>query len=122
MLAQLLERAGFASAAISIGSVDAMMREVASAEPEVVCLSALPPYALSHARRFYRNLRLQYPQIKIMIGLWNCPEDSTKAAREISGGEQNSVCTTLAQAISQAGVLTGGAALPQAELANAVVA
>ncbi len=55
MLAQLLERAGYSATALPIGSVERMLAEVASADPEVVCLSALPPYAISHARGIYRQ-------------------------------------------------------------------
>jgi predicted PurR-regulated permease PerM len=102
MLAQLLERAGYSATAIPIGSVDGMLAEVARTQPEIVCLSALPPYAISHARGIYRRLRAQQPNAKIIIGLWNYTEDPVKAATEISGGEQNMICTTLGQIILQA--------------------
>ena len=102
MLAQLLERAGYSATAIPIGSVDGMLAEVARTQPEIVCLSALPPYAISHARGIYRRLRAQQPNIKIIIGLWNYAEDPVKAASEISGGEQHLICTTLGQIILQA--------------------
>jgi hypothetical protein len=102
MLAQLLDRAGFSATAIPIGSIDGMLSEAAGADPEIVCLSALPPYAVSHARSIYRRLRMLRPQLKIVIGLWNYPDDPVKAAVEISGGEQNLVCTTLAQIVLQA--------------------
>jgi predicted PurR-regulated permease PerM len=104
MLAQLLERAGYSATAIPIGSVERMLAEVASADPEVVCLSALPPYAISHARGIYRRLRAQQSRARIIIGLWNYTEDPVKAATEISGGEQNLICTTLAQMTLQAGL------------------
>ena len=102
MLAQLLERAGYSATAIPIGSVDGMLAEVARTQPEIVCLSALPPYAISHARGVYRRLRAQQPNTKIIIGLWNYAEDPVKAASEISGGEQQLICTTLGQIILQA--------------------
>jgi methanogenic corrinoid protein MtbC1 len=107
MLAQLLERAGYSTVAIPIGSLDGMLAEVSRTEPEIVCLSALPPYAISHARRIYRRLRAQHPKLKIIIGLWNYTEDLSKAASEISGGEQNQVCTNLTQIILQAGLAAG---------------
>jgi predicted PurR-regulated permease PerM len=107
MLAKLLDRAGYATIAIPIGSVDRMLAEAVNAEPEVVCLSALPPYAISHARGIYRRLRMQQPKLKIIIGLWNYPEDPVKAAMEISGGEQKLVCTTLAQTLLQASLAVG---------------
>jgi methanogenic corrinoid protein MtbC1 len=102
MLTQLLERAGYSATAIPIGSVERMLAEVAIADPEIVCLSALPPYAISHARGIYRRLRAQQSRAKIIIGLWNYTDDPVKAAAEISGGEQNLICTTLAQMTLQA--------------------
>jgi predicted PurR-regulated permease PerM len=107
MLAQLLERAGYSATAISIGSVDGMLAEVAATDAEIVCLSALPPYAISHARGIYRRVRAQRPEAKIIIGLWNYSEDPVKAAIEISGGEQNLICTTLAQIVLQASLAAG---------------
>jgi predicted PurR-regulated permease PerM len=104
MLAQLLDRAGYSATPIPIGGVERMLAEVAGADPEVVCLSALPPYAISHARGIYRRLRSQQPRATIIIGLWNYTEDPVKAATEISGGEQNLICTTLAQMTLQAGL------------------
>jgi hypothetical protein len=112
MLAQLLDRAGYSAMAIPIGSVDRMLTEAAKAEPEIVCLSALPPYAVSHARSIYRRLRMQQPKLTIIIGLWNYPEDPVKAAIEISGGEQHLVCTTLAQTILQASLALDRPSLP----------
>jgi predicted PurR-regulated permease PerM len=104
MLAQLLERAGYAATAIQIGSAERMLAEVASVDPEVVCLSALPPYAISHARGLYRRLRAQQSRARIIIGLWNYSDDPVKAAAEISGGEQHLICTTLAQMTLQTGL------------------
>jgi predicted PurR-regulated permease PerM len=114
MLAQLLDRAGYPAMAIPIGSVDRMLAEAVNAEPEIVCLSALPPYAVSHARSIYRRLRMQRPKLTIIIGLWNYPEDPVKAAIEISGGEQNLICTTLAQTILQASLASGTPKIPRA--------
>jgi predicted PurR-regulated permease PerM/methanogenic corrinoid protein MtbC1 len=107
MLAQLLERAGYAATAIPIGSVEGMLAEVARTNPEVVCLSALPPYAISHARGIYRRLRVQHSKAKIIIGLWSYTEDPVKAGGEISGGEQNLICTTLAQMTLQVSLALG---------------
>jgi predicted PurR-regulated permease PerM len=122
MLAQLLDRAGYSTIAIPIGSVDGMLAEAINAEPEVVCLSALPPYAISHARGIYRRLRMQQPKLKIIIGLWNYPEDPVKAAMEISGGEQKLVCTTLAQTLLQASLASGAPSVSEVttSLENAI--
>jgi predicted PurR-regulated permease PerM len=101
MLAQLLERAGHHAQAISIQSGDEMLTEIARAKPDLVYLSALPPYAMSSARGVYMKLRTRQPHLKIIIGLWNYIGDPLKAAREISAGEQDQLAITLAQAVSQ---------------------
>lgn len=101
MLAQLLERAGYPAQAASIGSLNEMVAEVSKEKPDAVYLSALPPYAMSHARHVYRILRGRQPQLAIIIGLWNYAGDPLKAAAKISGGEQDKLWTTLAQAVSQ---------------------
>jgi hypothetical protein len=45
--------------------------------------------------------------VKIIVGLWNYAEDPVKAAAEVSGGEQNLICTTLAQTKLQASLAAG---------------
>lgn len=101
MLAQLLDRAGYSAKSIPIGTVEGMLAKTFKNEPDVVCLSALPPYAISHARNLYRRLRLQNAGLNIIIGLWNYTEDPTRAANEISGGEATQICTSLSRAILQ---------------------
>ncbi|HUZ96119.1 MAG TPA: AI-2E family transporter [Edaphobacter sp.] len=102
MLAQLLERAGHSAKMIHLGSVDGMLAEVSQAAPDLVCLSALPPYALSYARAAYKSLRAQQPQRKIIIGLWNYIGDPAKAAKDISGGAEDHICTSVAQVLLDA--------------------
>jgi predicted PurR-regulated permease PerM len=101
MLSQLLQRAGYPAKTIPIGTVENMLEEISKTEPSIVCLSALPPYAISHARNLYRRLRMQDPDLKIVTGLWIYSEDPIRAAKEISGGESTQVCTSLAQVTLQ---------------------
>jgi predicted PurR-regulated permease PerM len=102
MLAQLLERAGHFAQALSLKSLDEMQNEIARVKPNLIYLSALPPYAMAHARGVYRKIRRQHPEIQVLIGLWSYGGDPAKAAREISAGEQDRIYTTLAQAVSRA--------------------
>ena len=101
MLAQLLERAGYSTRIVPIGTVEGMLAETLRSEPDMVCLSALPPYAISHARNLYRRLRMQNADLNILIGLWDYTDDPARAANEISGGETTQICTSLSQAILQ---------------------
>lgn len=116
MLTQLLERAGHFAKMIPLASVTGMLAEVAKAAPDLVCLSALPPYAISYARGAYKSLRAQQPQREIVIGLWDYTGDSAKAAKEISGGELDHVCTTLAEAILDASGTASAASAHEASI------
>ena len=101
MLAQLLARAGHSVKMIPPDLGDAMPEEVSRARPDVVCLSALPPYAMSYARRMYGELSAQEHPMEIIIGLWNYTGDLDKAAKVLSTENENSICTTLAQAVQR---------------------
>ncbi|HWF67027.1 MAG TPA: AI-2E family transporter [Acidobacteriaceae bacterium] len=102
MLSQLLERAGHLADCLPLQSVDQMLAELASMKPDLVYLSALPPYALSHARGVYRKLRSRQPEMPIAIGLWNYSGDPVKVAREISGSDRVQIFTSLAAAVADA--------------------
>jgi hypothetical protein len=43
--------------------------------PALAVVSALPPEAIAHARQLCRRLRLQYPEIPVVVGLWDARGD-----------------------------------------------
>jgi len=101
MLSQLLRRAGHSAKPIPMKNVDHVIAEVFDARPDVVCLSALPPYAMSYARTLYEALHARQPTLDIIIGLWNHSGDLAKAAKVITGDEGNPICVTLAEAVER---------------------
>jgi predicted PurR-regulated permease PerM len=80
LLAQLLERHGHSAESISIGPTSEMLSQVEDANPRVVCISALPPFALNHARALYAKLRAHEPGLHIVVCLWHFEGDPQKAA------------------------------------------
>jgi predicted PurR-regulated permease PerM len=112
MLVQLLERAGNSAQALPLGDLDRTLMEVSKARPDIVYLSAVPPYGMSHARGIYRKLRGQTPQLRIVIGIWKYSGDSVQAARQISRGEQDKLSTSLADAVLQARTPASGTDVP----------
>jgi predicted PurR-regulated permease PerM len=112
MLFHLLERDAFRTRALDIGTTTEMLARVAQEKPTIVCLSALPPFAVGHARRLHQELRAQFPDLKIVIGLWNFAGDPQRAATRISGKADGQISTTLAQAIQQIRLLTESVQLP----------
>jgi predicted PurR-regulated permease PerM len=101
MLAHLLERAGYRTHILAIGTSVEMVAQVSEEKPDIVCLSALPPFAVGHARSLYKTLRAQFPDLKIVIGLWNFVGDPKRAASRISGIGDAEVSRTLAHAVQQ---------------------
>jgi len=101
MLCQLLEKAGFEAVAMPVKRADEVLATVSAENPDLVFLSGMPPFAMARAHRLCRSLRAQTPQRKIMIGIWNYPDDVTKAAQKISRGEEIPIATTLAGALAQ---------------------
>jgi AI-2E family transporter len=113
MLAQLLVRAGYQSQAIPIGATPEMLAQLKESRPDIVCISALPPFALLHARELYRKIRAQMPNVKIIIGMWKFAGDPIKAATRLHIGGNDKLALTLAQTILQADVFRGVELIPE---------
>ena len=113
MLAQLLERAGYPAQALPIGTTSEMLEQVRESAPDIICVSALPPFALLHARDLYKRLRVNAPKARIIIGLWKFGGDPLKAAARLNIGANDKLSVTLAQTILQAGVFRDLALVPQ---------
>jgi predicted PurR-regulated permease PerM len=105
MLAQLLERAGHSSVSISIGTTAEMLTQVAEEKPDLVCISALPPFALGHARALHKKLHAQLPDVKILVGMWNFTGDPVRIANRM--GIEHPIALTLAQAVQQIVIAIG---------------
>jgi predicted PurR-regulated permease PerM len=96
-LVQLLQRAGFEALSLPIGAVTEMLDQVAQQAAQIVCVSALPPLALGHARSLCRRLRLRFPELKVILGVWHF-EGGAAIVRERVGPElAEAVGTTLAE-------------------------
>ena len=83
LLSQLLQRNGYNSQILPLGLASDASSNVASLSPDVVCISALPPFAIDHARNLYQQLRSKHPKLDIVICLWNFEGDLEKAARRL---------------------------------------
>ncbi len=66
--------------------------------PDVICISATPPAAVMHARHLCRLVRARFPQVPVVVGLWDAEGDLSKAVVRIGGAATTHVVTTLAEA------------------------
>jgi predicted PurR-regulated permease PerM len=97
MLAQVLETAGHQAQCIPLGTPAEMLAQVKEEKPDVVCISALPPFAIPHARSLYAKLRAQDSKMRIIVGLWNFSDDPAKVSRRLGLSEGSHAFTTLAE-------------------------
>jgi predicted PurR-regulated permease PerM len=96
MLAQLLEQAGHTARCLACEGQKEMVRQVQTEAPDIVCISALSPFVISHTRSLYRDLRAQAPKLDIVVGLWSFPGDISKVTRRLGLGNEAAPAMTLA--------------------------
>lgn len=104
MLSQVLERAGYPVVCLPVaGSVADAVELIGGMVPQpgdIVCISALPPFALLNARSMAKRLRQQFPDLTIMVGLWTFTL-SERAAERFGQAFVETVVTTLGDAVNQ---------------------
>jgi predicted PurR-regulated permease PerM len=102
LLSQLLQREGHTSRNLEIGSTEEILAQVAQLQPDRVCISALPPSAVSHASALHAVLRTQFPELQIMICLWQFEGDPQKAAARMGLPVGSGFFTTLPDVLKHA--------------------
>jgi predicted PurR-regulated permease PerM len=102
MLGQLLEFRGYCPSIVSVTQLASEMVEtVQNSKADVVCISALPPAAVTHARYLCKRLHGKLPEIEMSVGLWNSGTDLKRARERISTVRSVQVASTFSQAIEQ---------------------
>jgi hypothetical protein len=103
MLAQLLEQAGHAALSLPIAhaSLAEMLALLEIRQDDVICISALPPYAFTPARTMCKLIRERFPKVKLVIGVWGFSGDTEKAKARFERTQPDRLLTSLAQAVEQ---------------------
>ena len=102
MLAQLVETSGFRVETISETVLAGELANVITQrQADVVCISAMPPAAATHARYLCKRLEGKFPEGRLIVGLWNAQGDLAKARARIGCEPAVRVVATLAQAHEQ---------------------
>ncbi len=100
MLAQLLEHSGRAAVSFPVDASSGNMLDLmAPAADDVFCISAIPPFAFSHARALNRQLRAKYPRTKILIGVWGFSGEIERALQRFQPARPDTFVTSLAEAL-----------------------
>jgi predicted PurR-regulated permease PerM len=106
MLAQIMDVRGClveTVPAAAAGTVAAreLVDHVELRKADVICISAAPPAAVAHARRLRTCLRRRFPELNLVVGLWNMPGDLTEAKERIGTDARTHIVATLAGAREQ---------------------
>jgi hypothetical protein len=102
MLVQLLELKGQKAIAVSQVSLAGEVLELVEVhEPGAVCISALPPAALAHSRYLCKRLRVKFPKLPTVVGLWTSKVEAKKSLDRLPRGDALSLVTSLSAAIAE---------------------
>jgi len=102
MLAQLLELQGQrAIAASQVSLAGEMLEKVQEQRAAVVCISALPPAAVSHSRYLCKRLKIKLQDLPIVVGLWTNKADSKTSLDRLGSDQRVRVAISLTEAIAE---------------------
>jgi predicted PurR-regulated permease PerM len=102
MLGQILEQEGRVALACSLGASRLEMLKLLQPKPEdMICVSALPPYAFAPARMLCKQIRGRYPKVTLVVGVWGFKGDTEKAKARFERAQPDRLITSLAQAVIQ---------------------
>lgn len=102
MLAQLLEREGHGVISLPVESrFEEVLQHLPPEPQDVICISALPPFAFAQAASICQRVRLHLPEIKVLVGIWGFNGDTNKAQERFGGARPDALVSSLAQALEQ---------------------
>jgi predicted PurR-regulated permease PerM len=102
MLAQVLELKGRRAVAASQTSLAGELLElVQEHDAGAVCISALPPAALSHSRYLCKRLHAKFPELPAVVGLWTSKADPKKSLDRLACDGPVHLVTSLGAAIAE---------------------
>jgi len=85
----------------AMGAASELVEYVGQRKADVVCISAVPPAAVAHARRLRMRLRRRFPELNLVVGLWNSPGDLNEAKERIGSDLKTQIVATLSDAQAQ---------------------
>lgn len=100
MLCQLLRHAGFHTRQLRARPVEEVLVAISPHDYSVVCVSSLPPFAITQARTLCKRLQAASSSLQTVVGLWDFEGGPERARERIGAGCPGMVATTLAEAIA----------------------
>jgi predicted PurR-regulated permease PerM len=104
MLVQLVEQKGFVTLSFPIAGTTPKewlewLALIEAGRNDVVCISALPPYAFAPARAMCKQVRERFPKLKVVVCIWGFSGDTQKAMARFDRTQPDRLSTSLAEAV-----------------------
>jgi predicted PurR-regulated permease PerM len=100
MLAQLLEQQGGLAVSFPLSpNANDAIKTVRPVAGDVICISALPPYAFTPVRKMCKQIRTRFPKVKIVVGVWGFTGDQDKAKASFERTPPDQFFTSFVQMI-----------------------
>jgi predicted PurR-regulated permease PerM len=100
MLSQLLELGGCAALSFPVDpDMLQLMQVLELSEDDVICISAVPPFAFSNAKTLSRQMKMRFPLTKLVVGVWGFAGDATLALERFQAPRPDQLVTSLEQAL-----------------------
>jgi predicted PurR-regulated permease PerM len=114
MLSQLLFQGGINAKTISASAIRDGLEAFEHGNVRIAVITAVPPSAVTHARSLARRVRLRFPELKMIVGVWNRQADLTELRSRLATAQPHSVVTSLGAAMEEiAAMLRGVVPSPQ---------
>jgi predicted PurR-regulated permease PerM len=112
--------------AIEVASTRMLSSEVVATVKErglaAVCIAAVPPGGLAHAKYLCKKLRATCPEVKLLVGRWGPPGLGGEGAELLIAAGADAVSETLLQTRDQLGQFVALAGVPPATAVRAAAA
>jgi hypothetical protein len=103
MFANLLEAKGYSAHAVSADALASERVEwIATFHADLVVISALPPGAIAHARYLCKRITARFPDVHMLVGLWNATMDAANAKSRIACSEEFQCSTRMEEGLAMA--------------------
>lgn len=100
MFAQLVNQDGFPALAFPVTDSPAQLIEGLGLLPgDVICISSVPPLALSHARKLTQEVRAALPDVAILVGLWSHTLNTARTYERFKETLASTVVTTMTEGL-----------------------
>jgi hypothetical protein len=106
MLSQVLHQGGCRARALRAATAEKLALTASRFDTNIVCVSAISPFAGGEARMLCRKLRASMSNAQVVMGMWNL--DSNAAQQKLGPGCPGPVATSFSEAVEQIRKLAEG--------------